>query len=595
MSVHQPGHRRGHGDRQRQHHRPTDGQRRGQPEQLPERRHLGPHPVQRCGVRAERHLVHTAERPGFSHLVHGHRIQPVRRLHQQHGHQPDLQPHSGPQHPARPDGHRHLGHQPDPHRRHRLVQPDDQHGRHPTSVIPGCSSQSNWSTPVASGSNYTAYATCSVTEPSNGTGAFSASYSGGTYTASSQANLGQTNTLTPSLSCGANSQTNAGGCTSCYYGESVPDAEGDAFVNGNLSGQLTIGTQNNVIIDGNLTYADCSGHWITGQSGRPPELLPLLQRQHQRLARPDRQPVRGGQPPGDQRQRQRAAFVRHRLRRPVRPVELGGGITIDAAILALTQSFVVNNYGVANSATPNGDEGPLNVYGSIQQYARGPVGTFSGNQSVSGYVKHYTWNPLLDFASPPSYLTPSTAPWVLSSVNANGGERTTTICPTLPGIYSTTGPTTPITQYCSGRPAACPAIRPSPCLRRRPMPRPPPSIGGTATVTWTDPSGNGSPITNYGIIANPACPTCVITGTGSGSSTSATITGLNPGTSLRLHGDRHQQLRHQRPVQPHLVGGRSDRALRPDPGERRGQRQRHGVRQLDRSVVSRARPSPSTR
>ncbi len=108
---------------------------------------------------------------------------------------------------------------------------------------------SNWSAPVAAGSNWSSTATCTTTEAANGTGAFSASYSGGTYIGSSQANLGQTNTLTPSLSYGANSQTNAGGCTACYYGESSsPDAEGDAFVNGALSGQLTIGTANNVII-----------------------------------------------------------------------------------------------------------------------------------------------------------------------------------------------------------------------------------------------------------------------------------------------------------------------------------------------------------
>ena len=101
------------------------------------------------------------------------------------------------------------------------------------------------------------------------------SYSGNNYIGSSQANLGQTNTLTPSLSYGANSQTNAGGCSACYYGESSsPDAEGDAFVNGALSGQLTIGTANNVIITGNLTYADCSGKWVTGQSGAPQSFCP---------------------------------------------------------------------------------------------------------------------------------------------------------------------------------------------------------------------------------------------------------------------------------------------------------------------------------
>src|SRR6202044_1645037 len=106
-------------------------------------------------------------------------------------------------------------------------------------------------------------------------GAYSASYTGGSYTSNSQANLGQTNTLVPAVAYGANSQTNAGGCTNCYYGESsTPDAEGDAFVNGALSGQLTIGTANNVIITGSLTYADCSGRWITGQSGEAGSFCP---------------------------------------------------------------------------------------------------------------------------------------------------------------------------------------------------------------------------------------------------------------------------------------------------------------------------------
>ncbi len=130
--------------------------------------------------------------------------------------------------------------------------------------------------------------------------------------------------------------------------------------------------------------------------------------------------------------------MRRHARSPLRSRRTrAGGITIDAAVLALTQSFVVNNYGSGS------DEGPLNVYGSIQQFARGPVGTFNGVNTVSGYMKHYTWNPLLNFASPPSYLVPSTAPWVLSSVNANGGEHTTTVCPPLTGIYNGTTTSTP--------------------------------------------------------------------------------------------------------------------------------------------------------
>ena len=50
-------------------------------------------------------------------------------------------------------------------------------------------------------------------------------------------------------------------------------------------------------------------------------------------------------------------------------------LTIDAAILALNQSYLVNNWTIGN---PNGT---LIVYGSIDQDYRGAVGTFSGRAS----------------------------------------------------------------------------------------------------------------------------------------------------------------------------------------------------------------------
>ncbi len=398
-----------------------------------------------------------------------------------------------------------------------------------TSVIAACSAQSNWSAVGGpTGGPYTASVTCpTFNEASNGTGAFSATYSGGTYTSSSQGSLTQNNTLNPTLTYGANSQTNAGLCTACYYGDVVPDTEGDAFVNGNLSGQLTIGTQNNVIIDGNLTYADCTNHWMVGQSGAANSFCPYFS---------------GGTNDSLGLIADNYVEVNHPVTSPTGsvlpscgasygalcdPSNSGGGLTIDAAILALTQSFVVNNY------KQGGDEGQLNVYGSIQQYARGPVGTFNANDTTaSGYVKHYTWNPLLDFASPPAYLTPSTAPWVLSSVNGNGGEHTTTVCPALMGAYSTTGTTAPITQYCSGMPYGLPGY---PAVT---VPGPPTdaaastSGGGSATITWVDPAANDpGGITKYNIIANPACPGCTGMTQPVGTATSATITGLTPGTA----------------------------------------------------------------
>ena len=48
-------------------------------------------------------------------------------------------------------------------------------------------------------------------------------------------------------------------CSNCYYSQSAtPDTEGDAFVYGSLSGHLTVAAWNDVIIDGPITYNDCT-------------------------------------------------------------------------------------------------------------------------------------------------------------------------------------------------------------------------------------------------------------------------------------------------------------------------------------------------
>jgi len=407
-----------------------------------------------------------------------------------------------------------------------------------TNPIAACTGLSSWSAPVQVGSFWQASITCTTTESSTGTGAFSAAYSGGQITSASQGNLGQTNTLRPSVSYGANSQTNTGGCSSCYYGEKgTPDAEGDAFVHGNLSGELTIGTANNVIVDGNLNYYDCSGRWTTGQSGATDfcpynvggtnDSLGLIANDYVEVNRPivkgsnnQNSPYYPGQPlpscgatPG--------ALCD--------PSTSGRGISIDAAVLALTQSFAVNNHDAC------GSEGLLNVYGSIQQFARGPVGVFNDQYycgiPTSGYTKHYTWDPLLDFLSPPSYLVPSTAPWTLTSVNSNGGQHGTSVCPVLTGVYDGTSSPPPITQYCSQATGGLPGY---PAIT---APSPPTQVyatagaGGVATVNWTDPSDNGSPILHYDVNPSPACATCTGTEVNGATATSASLGGLAPGVS----------------------------------------------------------------
>ena len=319
-----------------------------------------------------------------------------------------------------------------------------------TSVIAGCSAQP-LSAPVAvvpatTPATYESTATCTTTEASNGTGGFTARYSGNATTTASSGSLGHHRSLQPSTTYGPDSQVSAGGCGSCYYGETpTPDSEGDAFVHGNLSGELTIGSANNIVIDGNITYDDCSWESASGAapgSGTPSEsycpfnpggtndTLGLIAEKYVEVNQPV-SPSSGHLLPAC----------------PVgapgplcNPAASSGNVTIDAAVLALSQSFVVNNYTVGSP------EGKLIVYGSIQQFARGPVGTFSGSSYVSGYSKYYTWDPLLDFVSPPSYLVPTMPSWQLASSSGTVVSPTSGSCPSLPAPYKSGG--NPTSSYC---------------------------------------------------------------------------------------------------------------------------------------------------
>ena len=250
-------------------------------------------------------------------------------------------------------------------------------------------------------------------------------------------------------------------CSNCYYGQSAtPDKEGDAFVsnattNGGLSGHLTVAAYNNVIIDGPLTYKDCTtwagtasesvcayNNAVTGTN----DTLGLIANNYVEVNRPiyNNSAANGnrGKPLSD-------CGSGGALAAPLcDPATTTGsptgaqGLTIDATVLALNQSFVVNNYGTS------GNEGQLTVYGSIQQDARGPVGLVGG----TGYYKYYVWDPRLTLYGPPYYLTPGTPSWALDS----SAETYTGLCayqPAVQTIPSTSQPTWPV--------APSPAVNPT--------------------------------------------------------------------------------------------------------------------------------------
>jgi Tfp pilus assembly protein PilX len=79
-------------------------------------------------------------------------------------------------------------------------------------------------------------------------------------------------------------------------------------------------------------------------------------------------------------------------------------VEIDAAILSLQHSFIVDNY---NCGTPRGT---LTVKGAIAQSFRGPVGT-GGSTIATGYIKNYNYDDRFRVANPPYFLDPVQSSW----------------------------------------------------------------------------------------------------------------------------------------------------------------------------------------
>ncbi|HWB70369.1 MAG TPA: hypothetical protein VG518_10375, partial [Solirubrobacterales bacterium] len=78
-------------------------------------------------------------------------------------------------------------------------------------------------------------------------------------------------------------------------------------------------------------------------------------------------------------------------------------ITIEAAVFAIKHSFIVDNYRCGDSL------GTLTVKGAIAQNYRGAVGTSGG----TGYLKNYNYDERLKTTVPPSFLTPKGSDWVI--------------------------------------------------------------------------------------------------------------------------------------------------------------------------------------
>ncbi len=221
-----------------------------------------------------------------------------------------------------------------------------------------------------------------------------------------------------------------------YLGQSSsPNCEGDAFVQGNVTGNLTIATQNNVVIDGNIEYQDCGTGFnsttvqcaYNSSAATPNDALGLIAFAYVEVNRP----LNAGYV-------MTTCGATGAASAPYCDPSGGSGIIIDAAILALNDGFGVNNYNTTgNGSSPfssSANEGQLTIYGSVAQDYRPAVGEFSGTSIVAGYSKYYTWDSRLEYVNVPYYLDPGTPRWVIASTAVTQGVSC--VGTPLPGVWN---------------------------------------------------------------------------------------------------------------------------------------------------------------
>jgi len=163
---------------------------------------------------------------------------------------------------------------------------------------------------------------------------------------------------------------------------------GDVFVEGTLSGQRTIASENNIDITWNLTYKN-------GVGGS--DLLGLVANNYVELYHPV------SCTSGNSSSCNLNASFPNETPRSTK----FQNPTIQAAILSVNHSFWVQRYDVGAAS----GVGTLHIDGAIAQRYRGPVGTTSSGTPNTGYVKQYVYDQRLKYLSPPKFLDPVASSW----------------------------------------------------------------------------------------------------------------------------------------------------------------------------------------
>jgi hypothetical protein len=192
---------------------------------------------------------------------------------------------------------------------------------------------------------------------------------------------------------------NGAGCSNSYspFTVTYPSTSGcgNAVVDtssGSYSGQLTIAAENDVIIDGDIRRTSSSA-----------DLLGLIANNFIRVKHPvcESNNLSCSNGTVTEQAGKNDCDADNDNSDAVNGTGSNPNITIDAALLSIDHSFIVDHYDCGDQL------GTLTVNGAISQKFRGAVGTTGG----TGYIKDYNYDDRLRFQEPPHFFDPIQSSW----------------------------------------------------------------------------------------------------------------------------------------------------------------------------------------
>jgi len=205
----------------------------------------------------------------------------------------------------------------------------------------------------------------------------------------------------------------AGGCSVAYspYGPTpkytADEKCGNVYVHGEYTSSLTIASENDVIVNGNLTTpTNSAGVPITNA------LLGLIANNFVRIYHPVKEfyPATSGKCSGSDKLNAKGEceYIDNAAEcdAPNAAADLVNP-TIYAAMLAVKHAVIVDNYICGKPELEN-----LNVYGAVAGlYTNGFTGEFSGTSIIHGYPYDANYDDRLQVEEPPHFLNPIEASW----------------------------------------------------------------------------------------------------------------------------------------------------------------------------------------